>query len=121
MIVTFFRKDFLDRREYDLLANAVNAEGEKYKLVHLPITKRKVAKGEYGFYINYYVGNGVNALWVSIIAVFVNTVGIKLGLISAVTVIKPVSLIAKSSSLHFCIFSCFFFCSCSSLYKYFFG
>ena len=59
VIVTFFRDDFLDPREYDILAAAVNAKGEKYRLVHLPVTKRKVAKGDYGFYVNFYVGNDV--------------------------------------------------------------
>lgn len=59
VIVTFFREDYLDPREYDILANACNAKGEKFRLVHLPLTKRKIIKGEYGFYVNFYVGNEV--------------------------------------------------------------
>ena len=58
-IVTFYRKDFLNRKEYDILEKAVNADGEKYNLVHLPITTRRVAGREYGYYVNYYVGNKV--------------------------------------------------------------
>ena len=58
-IVTFKRGDFLDQIEYDILVNAVNAKGEKYRLVHLPVTTRKVMNGDYGFYINFYVGNKV--------------------------------------------------------------
>jgi agmatine deiminase len=59
VIVTFFREDFEDPREYDILAKATNAEGEKYRLVHLPLTERKVTRKDYGFYINFYVGNEV--------------------------------------------------------------
>ena len=58
-IVTFYRKDFLDPREYDILASSKNAQGVPYKLVHLPVTKDKKIKGEPGIYINYYVGNQV--------------------------------------------------------------
>jgi agmatine deiminase len=58
-IVTFARDDFLVKKEYDILKQAKNAKGESYKMVHLPLTKRKIYKGEYGFYINYYVGNQV--------------------------------------------------------------
>ena len=58
-IVTFERKDFLDQKEYGILDNAVNEKGEKYRLVHLPVTTRKVVKGDYGYYINFYVGNKV--------------------------------------------------------------
>ena len=57
-IVTYFRKDFLDRSEYDVLASAKNVNGEPYRIVHLPLTSRKIS-GDYGFYINYYVGNTV--------------------------------------------------------------
>ena len=49
--------DFLDPREYDILKSAKNAHGEPYKMVHLPVTKKKIAKGEPGIYINYYIGN----------------------------------------------------------------
>jgi agmatine deiminase len=58
-IVTFCRDDFLNRKEYDILANAVNDKGERYRLVHLPLTTRKVVRGDYGFYINFYVANKV--------------------------------------------------------------
>jgi agmatine deiminase len=58
-IVTFARDDFLVKNEYDSLKQAKNAHGESYQIVHLPLTKRKICKGEYGFYINYYVGNQV--------------------------------------------------------------
>ena len=57
-IVTYFRKDFLDRSEYDVLASAKNVNGEPYRIVHLPLTNRKIS-GDYGFYINYYVANTV--------------------------------------------------------------
>jgi agmatine deiminase len=59
VIVTFYRDDFEDPREYDILANALNAKGEKYRIVHLPLTTRKIVKGDYGFYINYYIANEV--------------------------------------------------------------
>lgn len=58
-IVTFFRKDFEDPKEYDILKTATNADGKTYKIVHLPLTKRKVVNRDYGFYINYYIGNEV--------------------------------------------------------------
>jgi agmatine deiminase len=58
-IVTFFRDDFEDPREYDLLKQATNVTGQPYKMVHLPLTKRKVVNHDYGYYINYYVGNEV--------------------------------------------------------------
>ncbi|KAL3937715.1 MAG: hypothetical protein SGARI_002010, partial [Bacillariaceae sp.] len=58
-IVTFFRDDFEVRKEYDVLKQATNAKGEPYKMVHLPLTKKKCVNRDYGFYINYYVGNDV--------------------------------------------------------------
>lgn len=58
-IVTYYRRDFLDPDEYDELVNATNTRGERYDIVHLPLTSRKCADGDYGFYINYYVGNDV--------------------------------------------------------------
>ncbi|KAL7515690.1 hypothetical protein ACHAXN_012907 [Cyclotella atomus] len=58
-IVTYFRQDFLDPREYDQLKNATNAIGKSYNIVHLPLTKRKCVGRDYGYYINYYVGNQV--------------------------------------------------------------
>lgn len=56
-IVTFYRNDFDDPREYDQLQRATNAKGQTYKMVHLPLTTRKVVNRDYGSYINYYVGN----------------------------------------------------------------
>ena len=44
--------------EYDVLSNAVNANGEAYELVHLPKTASLI-HGEFGLYINYYIGNDV--------------------------------------------------------------
>ena len=61
-IVTFERSDFTDPREYDALARAKNAQGEPYKMVHLPVTKTKKIKGEPGIYTNYYIGNKVVVL-----------------------------------------------------------
>jgi agmatine deiminase len=58
-IVTFHRSDFLNPREYDVLKQATNADGERYKMVHLPVTKEKQIRGEPGIYINYYVANAV--------------------------------------------------------------
>ncbi len=58
-IVTFFRRDFLKRSEYDTLKRATNADGKPYTIVHLPLTRRKIVNGEYGSYINFYVGNKV--------------------------------------------------------------
>ena len=59
-IVTFYRHDHEDPRDYDVLASAKNADGKPYKLVHLPVTTRKIPKvKDYGIYTNYYVGNGV--------------------------------------------------------------
>jgi agmatine deiminase len=59
-IVTFRREDHKDPSEYDILANAKDAHGEPYKLVHLPLTTKKIEKvRDYGIYTNYYVGNGV--------------------------------------------------------------
>lgn len=58
-IVTFFREDFEKPREYDQLKNATDINGERYNLVHLPLTKRKCVNRDYGFYVNYYVGNKV--------------------------------------------------------------
>jgi len=59
VIVTFAREDFEYPNEYDSLAQATNAYGQHYRMVHLPLTKRKVVKRDYGFYVNYYVANHV--------------------------------------------------------------
>lgn len=59
-IVTFYRKDFEDPREYDILAAAKDVNGKPYRIVSLPVTTKKIAKlNDYGIYTNYYVGNGV--------------------------------------------------------------
>ena len=58
-IVTFFRHDFEDPREYDQLKAATDVNGRPYKIVHLPLTTRKVVNRDYGFYVNFYVGNDV--------------------------------------------------------------
>jgi len=39
-IVTFFRDDFVRRREYDVLAAANYADGSSYNIIHLPLTTR---------------------------------------------------------------------------------
>ena len=59
-IVTYYRDDFVNKKEYDILKESKNANGQHYKIVHLPITSKKLSGyGDYGFYINYYVGNTV--------------------------------------------------------------
>lgn len=59
-IVTYYKEDFETPKEYKILQNAVDVNGEPYKMIHLPCTKRKVkAAGDYGIYINFYVGNEV--------------------------------------------------------------
>eukprot|EP00977_Amphora_coffeiformis_P012703 scaffold3210_cov172-Amphora_coffeaeformis.AAC.2 len=58
IIVTMARDDFLHPSEYDVLKQAVNAEGRPFRLVHLPITKKLIGKDP-GIYVNYYVGNEV--------------------------------------------------------------
>ena len=58
-IITHHREDFEVRKEYDILERATNVKGESYQIVHLPLTKGKVVKGDYGIYINYYVANSV--------------------------------------------------------------
>ena len=59
-IVTLYRQDHTNPHEYNILASAKDANGQTYKLVHLPLTTRKINKvKDYGIYINYYMGNGV--------------------------------------------------------------
>ncbi len=49
-----------DPEEYNILQNAKNANGEAYRIVHLPLTRFPHPEAnEYGIYINYYVGNEV--------------------------------------------------------------
>jgi len=60
-IVTHARSDFIDPKEYDILVAARDAQGKKYNIVTLPLTKNNnVGKtGDHGIYINYYIGNKV--------------------------------------------------------------
>jgi len=59
-IVTFYKEDFLDPSEYTVLENARNANGERYQMVHLPLTQSVIPKiRDFGTYVNYYVGNDV--------------------------------------------------------------
>lgn len=59
-IVTFYKEDFENPKEYKVLQNAVDINGDPYKILHLPCTKRKLKKvGDYGIYTNFYVGNEV--------------------------------------------------------------
>ena len=57
-IVTMQATDLTDPAEYDILANAKNAHGEPYELVHLPLTKRLIGDFQ-GVYVNFYVANDV--------------------------------------------------------------
>ena len=59
-IATLARDDFEDPREYDILVQAKDAEGKPYKIVHLPLTSKKVPGTKWeGVYVNFYVGNDV--------------------------------------------------------------
>lgn len=58
-IVTYYREDFIDPREYDILKRATNTKGERYRTLHLPVTTKKITRKDYGVYINYYIGNKV--------------------------------------------------------------
>lgn len=59
-IVTLEKQDFIVPSEYDVLTQATDVDGKPYKIVHLPLTSKKIAGlGEHGLYINYYVGNEV--------------------------------------------------------------
>lgn len=59
-IVTMARENFVNPSEYDVLANARNVDGERYNLVHLPITQKTIlSTGFEGIYVNYYIGNDV--------------------------------------------------------------
>lgn len=57
-IVTLERKEFRNAKDYDVLANARNAAGNPYYIVHLPLSDKPVGDWR-GIYINYYVGNEV--------------------------------------------------------------
>ena len=57
-IVTMAPEDLVDPPEYDILSQAVNANGQPYQIVELPITEKLIG-GYNGVYINYYVGNDV--------------------------------------------------------------
>ncbi|CAB9526431.1 Putative agmatine deiminase [Seminavis robusta] len=59
-IVTFYKEDFVAPKEYKILQNAKDAQGQPYKMVHLPCTKHKLKRvGDYGIYTNFYVANKV--------------------------------------------------------------
>ena len=59
-IVTHRRDDFFDPKEYDILKSATDVNGETYKIVELPLTDKIIPSvGDFGIYINYYVGNDV--------------------------------------------------------------
>jgi len=58
-IVTYYREDFMNPMEYDILVAFTNAMGEPYRIVHLPLTSDIVSNIDYGSYINFYVGNKV--------------------------------------------------------------
>uniref|UniRef100_A0A7S3DRM6 Agmatine deiminase n=1 Tax=Entomoneis paludosa TaxID=265537 RepID=A0A7S3DRM6_9STRA len=55
-IVTTERYDCEIKKEYDILKQAKDVNGDRYKLVHLPLTKKKVRSvNDYGTYVNFYV------------------------------------------------------------------
>jgi agmatine deiminase len=59
-IVTHQCEDFIEPTKYNVLVDATNANGQRQKIVHLPITVNKIPEAcEYGIYINYYAGNSV--------------------------------------------------------------
>jgi agmatine deiminase len=59
-IVTTCRDDFEDRKEYDCLAGAQDVNGKPYRIVHLPLTSKRIPTlKDHGIYTNYYVANGV--------------------------------------------------------------
>ena len=58
-LLTFYPQD-ADPDEYQILSTAVNAQGDPYQIVHLPLTQNNVpGTGEKGIYTNFYVGNTV--------------------------------------------------------------
>ena len=58
-IVTYYPYDS-DMKEYNILKNAKDMNGNHYSIVHLPVTSKKIRPlHDYGTYINYYVGNEV--------------------------------------------------------------
>jgi agmatine deiminase len=59
-IVTYYEQDFVNPTEYNILRKAVDVNGQPYQMVHLPVTTKKIQPvGDYGIYINFYVGNDV--------------------------------------------------------------
>lgn len=65
-ILTVPKKDFaelyekVDMQDYQILTNAKNSQGEKYKIIEVPLTKKNVKKlGYKGSYLNFYVANEV--------------------------------------------------------------
>jgi agmatine deiminase len=65
-LLTVPEDDFYDlyenipEEDYDVLQSAKNADGEKYDIVEIPLTKNNVSGLDYkGSYLNFYVGNDV--------------------------------------------------------------
>jgi agmatine deiminase len=63
-LLTVSEDDFFDlyknisEKDYSVLQSARNAEGEKYQIVELPLTKNNVRGLDYkGSYLNFYIGN----------------------------------------------------------------
>ena len=58
-IVTYYPYDS-DMKEYNILKNAKDINGNNYSIVHLPVTSKKIRPlRDYGTYINYYIANEV--------------------------------------------------------------
>lgn len=50
----------IDMADYDVIASARNADGEPYRVVQMPLTRKNVrGLGYKGSYLNFYVGNTV--------------------------------------------------------------
>lgn len=65
-IIAVARNDFadlyegIDMADYDVIASARNADGEPYRVVRMPLTRKNVrGLGYKGSYLNFYVGNTV--------------------------------------------------------------
>lgn len=65
-IIAVARNDFadlyegIDMADYDVIASARNADGEPYRVVQMPLTRKNVrGLGYKGSYLNFYVGNTV--------------------------------------------------------------
>ena len=64
-LVTLPKEGFLyyctsNDKDYDIVVNAQNVDGEEYNIVEIPLTENYMEEIEdYGCYLNYCVGNGV--------------------------------------------------------------